>query len=193
MITLSFISLALFSVCFAEIMANRVVSTVVRLGDIAYYMHPKSTVSTTAPLLVEPYQCPDIPKVLEVDIPNFKSSQTAEPCTLLTVNGSFPTADQLRTTFQSFAALDDVWSSDFLQSVIIQIADGERSLTRDEKTVLKGFGAQDVYVFHRGTDMTPLPEGPYFLDHGRIHEAYRLFPDTSGAFVVATVPTEDDG
>jgi len=33
-----------------------------------------------------------------------------------------------------------------------------------------------------------LPPGPYFINNGRVHHAYRLYPDTSGAFVVATVP-----
>lgn len=47
-----FLFVVFFSFYTLEIMAQRVVSTVVRLGDIAYYMHPKSTVSTIAPLLI---------------------------------------------------------------------------------------------------------------------------------------------
>lgn len=34
-------------------------------------------------------------------------------------------------------------------------------------------------------------EGPYFLNMGRLHPAYRLYPDYAGAFIAPTVPTED--
>ena len=32
-----------------------------------------------------------------------------------------------------------------------------------------------------------LPESPFFLHDGKIHQAYLLSPDTIGAFVVATI------
>ncbi|PKK51861.1 hypothetical protein CI102_5878 [Trichoderma harzianum] len=37
------------------------------------------------------------------------------------------------------------------------------------------------------------PSGPYFVHHGQLYQAYRLYPDTADAFIVATVPDDGDG
>lgn len=173
--------------------AERVISTVIRLGDVAYYMHP-------LPLMQEhpsaPHHQLDIgPKNPQSSRPGTSipsSNQAAEPCTLLTVSGSFPTTEQLRTTFQAFSELDDVWSNDFLECIIIQFTESQRSLTDDERTVVHDLGTSNLYAFHQIPGVSLLPEGPYLLDHGCIHQIYRLYPDTSGAFVVSTVPTAND-
>jgi len=51
---------------------------------------------------------------------------------------------------------------------------------------------QAIHVVQSSNDSPPAPQGPYFLQHGQLHYAYRLYPDTVGAFVVATVPADDD-
>ncbi|KAK0732130.1 amidase signature domain-containing protein [Lasiosphaeris hirsuta] len=88
-----------------------------------------------------------------------------------------------------FAADDDVWSSSFLASVVIQsnISDG-CSLPADVEQHLTQQGTSNIFFALADPENPGLPEGPYFLNHGSLHQAYRLYPDTSGAFIVATVP-----
>ncbi|KAK3376303.1 hypothetical protein B0T24DRAFT_677197 [Lasiosphaeria ovina] len=94
--------------------------------------------------------------------------QTAEPCTVLTLERNMGASSiDLRIGFQtSEPDLDD--------------ADLQNALLRIES----------VRAFHivRVPSSTPgLPPGPYFLHHGHLHHAYRLYPDTAGASIVATV------
>ncbi|KAK0609894.1 amidase signature domain-containing protein [Bombardia bombarda] len=50
-----------------------------------------------------------------------------------------------------------------------------------------------IHVVHLPTEAFHLSQGPYFLYTGRLHHVYRLYPDTAGAFVVATVPADNNG
>lgn len=87
-----------------------------------------------------------------------------------------------------------MWSPVFLRYLIIQFTQVRESrLTEEQRNVLQSLGTQDVQILQHGKGEALIPQGPYFLDHGRLHEVYRLYPDTSGAFVVATVPCEGDG
>ncbi|KAJ2978116.1 hypothetical protein NUW58_g7596 [Xylaria curta] len=153
-------------------MASKIVSTVVRLGDVSYYMHPIKPV---------------------FDLPIFDFQLIAEPCTVLTITGNLTTLEELHTTLEKFKMIDDVWSLAFVQCITVQMVGSNRVLTSDETTALRNLGARTINLFHNIAGEAELPQGPYFLHHGRIHQAFRLYPDTAGAFMVSTVPTERDG
>ncbi|KAI0435580.1 putative glutamyl-tRNA amidotransferase subunit A [Xylaria telfairii] len=174
MLPLIKITTALFAIGSGQAMGNKIVSTVVRLGDISYYMH-------SAELLQDQY-----------NLPTFDIQLVAEPCTILTINGNLPTLEELYITLQEFKLKDDVWSTDFVQCITIQMVDSYRELTSDETTTLHNLGARIINHFHRVAGEAELPQGPYFLHHGLIYQAYRLYPDTAGAFMVSTVHAEGD-
>lgn len=92
-----------------------------------------------------------------------------------------------------FRAKDDVWSQDFIATIIVQTTEIGRTLTADEGDILRSLGANNIHIFYNGVAEAQLPQGPYFLHCGHLHQAYRLYPDTADAFIVATVPDDGDG
>ncbi|KAH8129887.1 amidase signature domain-containing protein [Trichoderma asperelloides] len=155
-------------------MAGRVVSTVIRVGDVSYYMHPLT------------------PSNSQLDIPTFDRDMVAEACTILTIDGQFPNASELQATLDDFSTKDDVWSRDFIGTMIVQTTEIDRKLTGNDKDMLRSLGASDVRLFYNGAAEAQLPQGPYFLHYGQLYQAYRLYPDTADAFIVATVPDDSD-
>ncbi|KAM4060528.1 amidase [Hirsutella rhossiliensis] len=153
-------------------MGANMVSTVVRLGDIAYYMHP-------------------LPSGL--DSPTLDKDQIAEPCTVLTIGRQLLGVKELQATIHDFKARDDVWSPDFLGTIVVQITESQGALGKDDENALRSLGASSLNSFHSSAGKAQLAQGPYFLHHGRLHQAYRLYPDTAGAFMVSTVPAGDNG
>lgn len=112
---------------------------------------------------------------------------------MLTIDGQFPNTSELQATLDDFKTKDDVWSRDFIGSIIVQTTEVDRKLTEDDKDILRSLGASDILLFYNGVLEAQLPQGPYFLRHGQLHQAYRLYPDTAGAFIVSTVPDDGDG
>lgn len=91
---------------------------------------------------------------------------------------------------KSFSEADDVWSPEFISAVVVQLTDPNSQLSHRDRDALLSLGARAVLM---GDNTKLLPPGPYFLHHGRLFLAYRLYPDTAGAFIAATVPAGDDG
>ncbi|KAK3377120.1 putative glutamyl-tRNA amidotransferase subunit A [Lasiosphaeria ovina] len=158
-------------------MANRLVSTVVRLGNVAYYMPPT------------PF--------LHAGSPPLGAGQTAEPCTLLTLESSVEASNNIQsnmfeTTLNEFDLVDDVWSAGFLHTLVVQTSNPTLlNPTEIQNTLFRIPGVKAVHIVQvSGTSL--LHQGPYFLHHGHLHHAYRLYPDTVGAFIVATVPASDN-
>jgi hypothetical protein len=112
------------------------------------------------------------------------------------VGDSIPTSDDVQHTLHGFGLADDVWSTEFMSPLVIQTTLPELNsawITGLEHALSQMAHVQDVHVAHLTSSSAQLPQGPYFLQNGRLHHAYRLYPDTAGAFVVATVPADDDG
>lgn len=158
-----------------QVLAKMIVSTVVRLGDVAYYMHSISSTVRS-----------------RYDFPAFEHDMVAEPCTVLSVKDEFPTTDEIQSMLRNFDEKDDVWSFEFVQCIVVQMTESDRSLTSDEMKRLRELGANTIRSFHTSAQKAELPQGPYFIHYGHIHQAYRLYPDTAGAFVVSTVPDDSD-
>lgn len=99
----------------------------------------------------------------------------------------------LQTILDDFRTKDDVWSRDFIGTIIVQTTEIDLQLTENDKNILRSLGANDIRLFYNSAAEVKLPQGPYFLHHGQLYEAYRLYPDTADAFIVATVPDDGDG
>ncbi|KAL7955734.1 amidase signature domain-containing protein [Trichoderma compactum] len=115
-----------------------------------------------------------------LDMPTFDHDTAAEACTILTIDDRFPTASVLQTILDDFRTKDDTTEINL-------------QLTENDKNILRSLGANDIHLFYNSAAEDQLPQGPYFLHHGQLYEAYRLYPDTADAFVVATVPDDGDG
>lgn len=110
-------------------MAGPLVSTVVRLGDVAYYMHSTPLASLPcprptfrAPLTFRPswHDAADLVVLPQRSPDSIGTGQTAEPCTVLTIGVSAPASHDIQHTFYGFSQADDVWSAKFLKSVVVQ-------------------------------------------------------------------------
>lgn len=99
----------------------------------------------------------------------------------------------LQAILGDFRTKDDVWSRDFIGTIIVQTTEIDLELTENDQDILRSFGANDIRLFYNSVPETQLPQGPYFLHHGQLYQAYRLYPDTADAFIVATVPDVGDG
>lgn len=101
--------------------------------------------------------------------------------------------DYLENRFDTFEASDDVFNSAFRhQSVIIAqpLNSGKPSsvIPQGVLTFLEQ-GLSSMLVF---IDSQQLPEGPYFLRNHRLHQAWRLYPDESLAFVTSVIPLDSN-
>lgn len=95
----------------------------------------------------------------------------------------------LSESIQRFLQTDDVWSVAFLQNVVLQSSSGENPASTEIASFFERYNTSKIHVRYT-TAETP-NEGPYFLNGGKLHPAYRLYPDHAGAFIVPTVPTAD--
>lgn len=95
----------------------------------------------------------------------------------------------LYESLQKFSQSDDVWSTDLLRNVVLQSNSHLSAIPKEAEAVLRSFNTSPIYL--RSNTPGIVNEGPYFLHFGELYPAYRLYPDESGAFIVSTVPTED--
>lgn len=116
-------------------------------------------------------------------------NQMTAPCTVFTIHGSSTAKEVLSESIERFGRLDDVWSPDFLQNVVLQSLSSQESIRKDAEDILRPYNTSSIYI--TSVSSGALNEGPYFLNMGRLHPAYRLYPDYAGAFIAPTVPTED--
>jgi hypothetical protein len=160
-------------------------SVVVRLSGIAYYMHQVPEVGRLVQRLG--LTSNSVPKVgFHVD-----RHHIAEPVTVFRLTNKGRLSESwLNNKISKFSRSDDVWSKDFLTNVILVTSSDECIVHEDVHRLCKQWGTLQTYVFARN-DLDALGEGPYFLHSGKLHPAYRLYPDTAGAFMVGTVPSED--
>ncbi|KAI4861594.1 putative glutamyl-tRNA amidotransferase subunit A [Hypoxylon rubiginosum] len=143
----------------------RSVSIVLRIGDTAYYVGPTATSD-------------DIANNLQF-----------EPYTVFYTNDSPVTASFLESAVKRFANVDDVWSNDFLTHIILQ-SEGKLEIEDAARETLQQWETRSIQYLTREKHFS-IPEGPYFLNAGKLHYAYRLYPDTHAAFMVATVESNE--
>ena len=88
-------------------------------------------------------------------------------------------------------AVDDVCSRDFHQSLVVQVPS---KVDLDLEELHSKFGrssnVKKSSVFGSKVDSSAdlLPSGPYFLQGKNIHQAWRLYDDSLGAFIQTVIP-----
>ncbi|GES66012.1 glutamyl-tRNA(gln) amidotransferase subunit A [Aspergillus terreus] len=116
------------------------------------------------------------------------ANQIAAPCTVFSIHDSATAKQVLSESMERFGRLDDVWSLRFLENVVLQSPAYQGSIWKDAEELHQQYNPSSIYVTSLASGVN---DGPYFLNMGRLHPAYRLYPDYAGAFVAPTVPTGD--
>ena len=98
------------------------------------------------------------------------------PATVITWSKTDFTPEDLQGVCSSFSERDDVWSRDFLSTIIL-IAPG----TQVESALTNVF---------QWTDRCSLPQGPFMIcpSTANIFAVHRIFPDTHRAFLTTRLP-----
>jgi hypothetical protein len=119
------------------------------------------------------------------------SLHVASPATIFRIsNSEVITGEWLHNEITRFSAEDDVWTNAFLENIIFEYT-GEKLTQECEIREIREQLADSRLYFMNRENSTSHREGPYFLHMGNVHPAYRLYPDTVGAFMVGTVPGEN--
>lgn len=153
------------------------------------------------------YSPQDVASQLHLDEQGSTLDSTAgiELATVITTNSTDISPEVLKSLIEQYETIDDVWSSDFLNTVII-VAPPSSSLQADSLTWLAGEGtkyllpATGVQVPHASCGgPLPLPQqdidllaGPYLLQPGEdgavtVHQVYRLYGDETMSFYQGVV------
>ena len=94
--------------------------------------------------------------------------------------------NSIESTVRKFSARDDVFSMQFLSSVVLnrnETASTGLSILAEDKDYLKSVGCSICYAnLIAGCVENRIPEGPYFMKEGSIHQIWRLYPDSNEAF-----------
>lgn len=108
----------------------------------------------------------------------------------LNITASNISSEWLKDTIASMLSTDDVFGAFFLETVLFRIPVKIRlpTVPKDGVEMLGSLGVKD-HSFARLDDS--IPSGPYFLRHGRIYQAMRLYPDPYGAFMYGVIQSED--
>lgn len=129
-----------------------------------------------------------------MESPALDQNQVALPYTVFAVQDSkLNLAQELQSAFDVFAEADDVWSADFARNILIQAPEDFLPLSQSQKKAAHELGITNLHLFSASFAHSKLPTGPYFVHYGRLYQAYRLYPDSAGAFMVSTVTDDDDG
>ena len=116
---------------------------------------------------------------------------TPRPALLLSsADGKLDAAEVERDT-QQFAILDDVYTTNFHDSLVIQVPYGvelnleefANDLRRSTKLEFRR-----VHSSYVDSERNLLPCGPYFLQGPTLHQAWKLYDDSLGAFIQTVVP-----
>ncbi|KXH49702.1 glutamyl-tRNA(Gln) amidotransferase [Colletotrichum nymphaeae SA-01] len=97
-------------------------------------------------------------------------------------------ADNVSQIFTAWKDTDDVFQSGFMRLLLNQTNNSDTSIAEDIKITNETPSA--VVSF---TTRSNVPKGPYFLRKGTgdLHQAYRLYDDTAGAFTEALLDNND--
>ena len=102
-------------------------------------------------------------------------------------------AASIANTLQHFAEIDDVYSAEFHDSLVIQVPPGVNTdVERLKSDITRFTDVEFGSLFSSRAESTALllPSGPYFLQGRNIHQAWRLYSDHLDAFMQTTVPDD---
>jgi hypothetical protein len=140
--------------------------TTVFLNDVAYYIPP-------LPVATLPF-----PKTLA-------SGSGFVPITVLQTTGTVAAAD-VSTLVANFTTQDDVYQSGFLEYSFVQ------QVGSTNKTSSSSSSSGNCTIIPVVASSALIPTGPYFMaPSGALHQAYRLYADTQGAFTETVIEALD--
>ncbi|EPS38800.1 hypothetical protein H072_7422 [Dactylellina haptotyla CBS 200.50] len=113
-----------------------------------------------------------------------------EPLTVFHIDGEVITLEWLKCTIDRYLKLDDVFERFFLRSTLFQTTVNTLRFETGVKDHLRSLGNTKIYISSGITPQEMLPLGPYFSSFSGIHEVFRLYEDTSAAFVVSTISSQ---
>ncbi|KAI1130918.1 amidase-like protein [Nemania abortiva] len=96
--------------------------------------------------------------------------------------------DQLEEACLYYRQNDDVFCNNFLTHVLL-ISD-ESPVDDSALDLIKSWGC--LTIFHLPVAENTPPPGPYFFSACGLYSAWRIFPDDKDAFILSTIPTQDD-
>lgn len=123
------------------------------------------------------------------------SSQNVESITcpallLSSANGKLDAA-RVGRNIQQFTIIDDVYTTNFHDSLVIQVPHGVElnleELTNDLRRSTK-LEFRRVLGSNVDYEKNLLPSGPYFLQGQNLHQAWKLYDDSLDAFIHTVVP-----
>lgn len=115
------------------------------------------------------------------------------PALLLSSTDGKIDAANVGRVVQQFETIDDVYTTDFHDSLLVQVPHGVELNLEDfaidlgRSTNLK---FRKVLRSKVDSERNLLPSGPYFLQGQNMHQAWKLYDDSLGAFVQTVVPDD---
>lgn len=113
------------------------------------------------------------------------------PLTVVSANSTSYSAGDFAATVARFTANDDVFSSAFLAAVWVQYSSRTHIISSSSYSPSPSVNLTSTLNISISTYPSPettLPNGPYFLSStGFLHQAWRLYSDTQGAFFETTI------
>ena len=106
------------------------------------------------------------------------------PTTLIRVNDSLKSLDDVLSLLLRFKDTDDVYSDHFQDHLVLQAPAGQQHAQMLITTLQKTLYFKHIFQASESN----LPPGPYFLSEDGIHQAWRLYEDNLDAFIIPTIP-----
>ncbi|KAM0463187.1 hypothetical protein ACHAPV_003314 [Trichoderma viride] len=113
------------------------------------------------------------------------------PCTVIRLSSPYVTSEDLVEVRERFSQ-DDVWTTEFLPTLIFHSQNTHQTVqfSAAAHKTLESWGSQAISI-DVSKDLDA-PSGPYYCNGVQLHEVYRLYPDTAGAFISATIQSPSD-
>ncbi|KAL8743135.1 MAG: hypothetical protein Q9190_004474 [Brigantiaea leucoxantha] len=122
---------------------------------------------------------------------DLESHSVSGPCTVIPFTSTTTTKD-IEDAISTFDSQDDVWSSEYLQIVVLDCVSTDKRPREDIFDLLGELGARKILYRSNHPGERPLPWGPYWLENQNIHKVLRLYSHEADAFVVSTVQNGTD-
>lgn len=125
-----------------------------------------------------------------IDPARLSTSTTRAATVISSARGDVCTSDILDLVTE-FLSTDDVYSLDFLSTIVIQTPSGISNKCPIDEGTCQGLShnieCEIIYATASSLE-TLLPSGPYFLSSNGIYEAWRLYPDYLDSFEITVIP-----
>lgn len=90
----------------------------------------------------------------------------------------------IKLALDEFYSKDDVFQREFLEAVLITHTGSDSlKVTSDAREYLRFQGAEIVTTRRLNSDSEMPTPGPYWFSNGHLHQAWKLYDDTHGAFL----------